>query len=290
MRFDWFFAIATAAVLAGGCGTPADPCYRDDDCTAGQWCKGGRPPSCFLLSCSDEGQEGQCMPPVERGGVCIRDNWVGVGQWICAAGLTCNTAYDPPECEVPREEGGICGHAADCLAIDGERAICDVRGEVGACARPGTIQRGEACAEQAACADGLYCSSKRVCSPPLEEGEACDPYSGAKVPCAEELYCSVWSDACERILAAGEPCDDKKSRCEEGHVCRSLSEGDRCAPLGTLGDSCHAGRDCADGLVCKDGACLPPAGPGGPCIYHVDCEEGLVCDLERGLCGEPEAP
>jgi hypothetical protein len=59
------------------------------------------------------------------------------------------------------------------------------------------------------------------------------------------------------------------------------------APGGQAGE-CKVLEDCAPGLVCQAGMCLPYEGAAGdPCYDELDCELGLDC--RAGTCVE-EAP
>jgi hypothetical protein len=48
-----------------------------------------------------------------------------------------------------------------------------------------------------------------------------------------------------------------------------------------VGESCDTGGDCASGLQCFEGQCLPH------CLHHIDCGDGYVC--ESGQCNLVEA-
>lgn len=88
---------------------------------------------------------------------------------------------------------------------------------------------------------GSWCSADGDCV----EGAACRRYEGE------------WSDVCERLPGADEPCAataplcDNESYCDAEHICRAKAR---------LGEACDA-IACGPGLVCanavSDGTCGP---------------------------------
>lgn len=253
------------------------PAAAGERCDAHADCASGR---CDLGQCSAPCVDGDCPP----GTACVVD----IAGPACrpagpaAAGARCEAG---PVCASGVCGGGVC--TADCAAgacPEGTRcaAFAD-----GAFCFP-------ACAADADCPGPAFCDARFEAGPicfwrgPADTGDAC----------ADHRDCASGRCAEGRCLAA---CT---AECPAGQRCVSIGPGRFCAAPPLPEDAaCDPGDDCADGLACVAGRCLPDCAAGCPalsgclgarchprCADDLDCRPGRVCDrLAGGLCVDPGA-
>lgn len=121
-------------------------------------------------------------------------------------------------------------------------------------------------------------------------GATCDD----DVDCRSPLYCFLKHRVCRGrySTADGERCT-LGVECKSGH-CAPAGSGGQCAPHGTGGEwaACEGDADCNIGLKCSfNGQVLTPRclqardlDVGGACTYSVDCAQGLLC--VEGACSK----
>jgi hypothetical protein len=120
----------------------------------------------------------------------------------------------------------------------------------------GCEEEGNACASEADCCQGLFCSNF-VCSSAEICGVAGDP---CPVDFSAGVRATLTPDCCTGFV------------CGLGGVCVSI-----CAEEG---DGCETSDDCCEDLVCSEGVCVVPAlcaEEGGSCEGDADCCEGICC-------------
>ena len=184
----------------------------------------------------------------------------------------------------------------------------------------GTRTVGEPCASPQECAgfgDGdAFCTppeggGAEVCTAaerplaPAGEGEACgwtcdvtggctSLVNGESATCqvTDGLYCARATGTCARLVAAGGSCAGETLACEVGAFC----DGQRCATLRQLGESCPTREACVAGAFCDDGTCTAPRGEGESCALRYGgcdaqtcsspdptaCRPGLFCGRRDG--------
>jgi RHS repeat-associated protein len=76
---------------------------------------------------------------------------------------------------------------------------------------------------------------------------------------------------------------DPVAFCEEERcsaLCPATTGTRECGP----GEPCSSSEDCASGLLCDGGVCIPPGdgGPATPCDGNADCQAGLICGRDNG--------
>ena len=184
----------------------------------------------------------------------------------------------------------------------------------------GTRSVGEPCAAPQECAG--FASGDVFCAPPEEggvevctavqrplapvgEGAACgwtcdlaggctSLANGESATClmADGLYCASATGTCTRLVAAGGSCAGETLACVAGTFC----DGERCAALRQLGESCPTRAVCAEGAFCDDGTCTALRDEGESCALRYGgcdaqtcrspdpsaCRTGLLCSTRDG--------
>lgn len=139
------------------------------------------------------------------------------------------------------------------------------------------------------CEDGLAASCRQVlfARDPLPKGGACrssNPHL-PPLPCAAGLTCA--SDTpCPTCVDAPPPSPPKIAclyeGCVPGLTCRTLdNESYRCLDYIPLGGSCGATSNCASGLACIEGTCVPYVLEGDACSEQAYCLPGLECGADQ---------
>jgi len=166
-----------------------------------------------------------------------------------------------------------------------------------ACGAAATL--GQACWDDGACAEGLYCRGAAVdgdagtCQRKFAAGRACTMNS----QCLAGLVCrgEVGAGTCGAAPGEGEACDGALSNlmCAEGFVCQRITM--RCVAPPRAGELCGVSSGlppCAAGLTCwsdgrsleRDGRCGAALAIGQPCGAGGECVSGAHCDLGRLVC------
>jgi hypothetical protein len=201
------------------------------------------------------------------------------------------------------------------IAIDGAKAsACAAAVRDGDCTQllgnaqcedfiDGKVAIGGACADDAECDEGSFCSRPRMvagcpgtCVALPTEGQPC-----ASFRCADGLYCTGGTNAlCARRLTENSPCN-AMTQCQTGLTCREPSVGAPariCRRYGSAGQPCGAtflGHDCDRGFYCdtarQPSVCVARVGEGQPCRANDACADGLICmpvnGNELGSCQKP---
>jgi hypothetical protein len=287
-------AFVDAAPLGAPCATPSEQGFA---------CAGG------AGSCAS----GICRPLAGEGAACGGPD-SGRAE-PCAPGLVCGARG---VCRTPAAVGEACDGSLDCTP----RAVC-----AGGVCREARIAVGGACTQDDACVVGARCiegtcrpRSTRECDDAgscgavelcREEGEyrcvnrrplgePCEPGGCvAGATCDFSGSPDFGMGVCVPLPGAGEPCTGE---CSEGHFCSfDFARPDfmgTCLPLGDEGAPCEASVPgepsflCRPDLVCIEGRCAPPPGPGAPCDRVGRCADGLVCRFFDTvyLCADPVPP
>jgi hypothetical protein len=224
---------------------------------------------------------GICWPALERGDVCTAGFECEDG--VCTDNCNqttllceCNEVRAPgEECPTPGPEelcsSGWCGTDGECAAA----CNCDENvspGSPGSCdALVGPVPVG--------CDDGYYCASSTyngqtgtyACEPLIPNGTACDYTNNGSdnhVAC-NSGFCDPATTQCAAKVAMDAACPSGvDQQCRSTQYCNN-DEVMLCRTYRTAGQTCDAAVECADGLVCVDGAasdtCQPLAGPGDDC-------------------------
>jgi len=205
-----------------------DPrCYMDDDCGDGYICIDGlcvEDPRCSVDDDCGDGYiciDGTC----EIDPYCYKDE-------DCAEGMICILATG-----VCKEQYVYCNNDEDC--VEGEYCID------GMCYDP-------FCHKDADCENGYYCL--------LEDGKTygtCTYKIVYPTYCATEADCKI-NEFCFAGKCQSQYCElGLDDTCFEGFRCSySRTDGfNYCEP--ELLYDCRIDSDCSDGLLCKDGICLP---------------------------------
>jgi hypothetical protein len=189
----------------------------------------------------------------------------------------------PPECDgvtVPLvEPGGTCYGVRDLECAGGSCAFSSCY-LAGACVQ--YLGAGDPC-RAGRCAPGLACSGGRcVASPPPPEAAEGEPCGTAVAPCAEGLFCDHATNpsTCRPRRASG-PCDGF-DECAVGLDC----VGGDCVPERNAGAACEQGaRQCVEGTWCDASSrCVPWSRDGGICGEPASGEEASCRD---GWCDRP---
>ncbi len=231
-------------------------CWADSDCANGATCnvetgacEGNGP------VVGGEGDSGLCEPcslPTdcsEDGALCVELE--RGAEKVCAR--TCVTDADCPrdfDCLDISAQVGVPNQCIPRVGDEGTRS-CEFVPE---CRVDSECAANEVCSDVGSCVEfEPECSTNAECL----NGEACV------------------NGLCEDIPAAS--CEDDAG-CGQGEIC----EANECVAGEREEPECAATADCADGLLCIDGACIDP---NAECHADADCEEGLMC--EGGSCVEP---
>jgi len=138
------------------------------------------------------------------------------------------------------------------------------------------------------CCDGYSCDDiRQECYPfPRREG---DPCLTLLDQCDEGLTCDgVMRGKCRTVgtrvedkCSFARPCSDDESL---QLTCDLFTN--KCRKPGTVGDTCHTSRPCADGLSCQIGSqrCRVLGEEGDLCSATQRCGDGLACDLQEQRC------
>ena len=215
-------------------------------------------------------------------------------------------------------EGGACSDSLECAPdAVGNDGWCEVsQGATDGCGqcRP-SRPPGARCTQDQECSradapEGVVCSAgaglrctRLDIGPEAAAGQRCGTFSSAElisqVPCGAGLWCDITDDSrsgvCRPPVAAGAPCEQGRSVCQDGHVCpESVST---CQPF-IISDM--VGATCSDdgsspvcnhyaSVTCKQGSCRPLGAEGDSCAGEVDCDFGLFCDDASARCLRPGA-
>jgi hypothetical protein len=184
----------------------------------------------------------------------------------CGAGAYCDGSAGacPGTCRAYTARGEAC-----------REAICDPAHDVCDETCRATLGEGEACASSATCAAGLSCLGG-ACLPPQPEGSTCDLADlTAVTACETGLYCAP-DDRCSQRLSEGEAClsrEELNALLLEHGVASSLFTYDQCA----------------NDLVCQEGACEARVAEGATCssVDWSSCQLRLSCDPATQACAQP---
>jgi hypothetical protein len=181
-----------------------------------------------------------CNPTgVQCAGTCTTDAQCTAAQY-CSAGICTARLDDGEPCGAPRQcTSGACVDGFCCdTGCTGQCEACDVSGKEGTCSpATGLARNGRAaCAASGAC--GGFCDgvARGACTVPNGAVTCGEPYCANGFSTAAAT-CS--NTVCVPPLPTG--CDPYQ-----------------CSPAGGCLDQCAADDDCAEGLVCTDGACVQP--------------------------------
>lgn len=154
-------------------------------------------------------------------------------------------------------------------------------GAGGTSAGPTGLGVGEDCSDDAACRDGLACSSKGVCEPGADkaEGDAC----ALSDECADG-QCVLQQCVAAGKSAEGEGCSSDAD-CAAKLRCSLVGLALSCQPEGALdlGAKCSLSSDCLSGLACVAETCsVPPVGvsPLGKPWAGVTCDPPVETDVK----------
>ncbi len=244
-------------------------CAIDNDCDDGVTCTAD---SCPAGSCLHQPIDGNC---VDYGVYCN-------GAEICDLLLGCGSTGDP--CVAV---GLICnegGQSCDPCTVDGE---CDdgIDCTVDSC-NTGTCLHS---ADDAICADGVFCNGTESCDPQNGCLSAGDPCPAAGLLCAEAsttcVECLVDGDCDDSISCTIDHCVDRvcviaahDASCpDDGLFCTGVNLCQTETGCKTSGDPCAAA-----GLLCDEAAsaCMF-------CIDDQDCDDQIACTLDScpdGFC------
>jgi hypothetical protein len=234
---------------------------------------------------------GVCRP-VATDGICFRN----LSEFACAEGLLCSHFDGDPgdmlgKCLPPSVVGGACGDPALGRPTCVEGALC-----VDGVCRTDAVPPGGACLVQAPnvrCGDASTCI-RDVCISLGTETAPCRPLPS--VPCDPGLSCR--DNVCKRSFDDGESCEPMSGAvvlCKPGSSCMKGSEGFFCKPDGVLDGRCDV-RDagsCDTGLVCARGSnnvsvCKMPQPVGATCSLAREpfepCEAGASCSKQARAC------
>jgi len=230
--------------------------------------------------------EGTCVDPTIiacSGARC--DPVTGLCRTSCASDAHCQAGFfcgAGGTCQGKRAQGATCGAGRECgsgFCVDGR--CCD-----GACA--GVCQ---ACGAGGACGAATDGSEEPGCAGDMQcDGGACEKDDG--VVCATADECA--SGHCEGNVCCQTACGGTCETCASG-ACEPVDHAqvpDRCAGaswcvddacVAMSGSTCGPGGACLGGLVCREGACGPPASLGTTCASGAQCATGHCVD---GVCCE----
>ncbi|MCB9525327.1 MAG: hypothetical protein H6702_18405 [Myxococcales bacterium] len=278
---------AACALVAG-----LTQCVTRGPGAAGAPCGGAS--DCASAVCTDDGL---CAAPCGVDG-------------SCPGGFACRTDLTGSTCR-PAGVGGLGEACADDLGC--ASGLCAAgRCSVGCAA--GTCPAGLRCVRFLAgaycfapCRDGADCPASAYCEPGFSEGPACF-WRG---PTADDGACGRHADCASGRCSEGRCLPEcPTGRCPGDRVCAAFDAGAWCTPVpAVLGAACTAAADCADGLGCVAGLCLPgcaggcppgtacATGPGGAAC-HPRCERDDGCRPARPArgstpphrCACPRAP
>lgn len=99
--------------------------------------------------------------------------------------------------------------------------------------------------------------------------------------CGPALGCR--GDRCQPNVL-GSPCNSSAGECYPGLTCEFFRS--KTCIVKTLGKKCISVRDCANGMLCRDGVCQLGR-PGDYCVEHDHCGTGTYCIKNR--CQTPMA-
>lgn len=232
-----------------------ETCNTAGDCKSGRICQSG---ICQLATCNDGIQNG-AETDVDCGGGCTCEEAERCGPGApCVAGLVCG-----------QDNGGYFGRSKSydvCwLPICEDGVDEDECGEGGEC--------GENCSGYTPCATNADCESGEVC-PEENNGPLFGLTSSVCVPTicttAPEEHCGTTESECG-FCECVPNCSG--ATCGQSNGCGGQCPG-ACSP----NESCTKHSDCAAGLECHDGVCVPDICAGSGVWAN--------CGETNSLCGE----
>jgi hypothetical protein len=150
-------------------------------------------------------------------------------------------------------------------------------------------------------AAGFRCTRLDI-APEASAGQRCGTVSSPAMisvgPCGPGLWCDITDDdsrtgVCRELVAAGAACEEGRSVCQDGHVCRDpVSTCQALSIADAAGQSCNDASGSAicnhyAGLYCDAGTCHALAAAGQPCADDTSCAFGLFCDQQSHRCQSP---
>jgi len=279
-------------------------CATKSDCSAGNICAMGAciPAPGLGTACSsgDECSTGLCVD-----GVCC-------GVASCGAGSTCAASGSAGKCV--KLAGTGCATGAECATgkcVDGVCCESSCTGNCEACDAPGqagkcVAVRGAPHGARTACAkDATNPCAERLCDG--KDVTTCAGYVGNDVACRElqcgagELLLSAACDgagacpAAQKKSCGGYTCDPEfaacretcstNEQCAEGHVCRAGA----CKPAAATCSTDFLERIAVDGartscapFRCRAGECPTSCGSSADCVAGTVCGEGRCVAPEAG--------
>ena len=218
------------------------------------------------------------------------------------------TQYAPAPCNVLFEGtqagGATCADYDECSS--GYCAPPLIGAPVGVACAPAKPCFWDVQPGQPICPVGQFCDTRSgSCSPPIVEGQHCDPYRSG-VPCAAGSYCLMSNDPAQRYQYVCRPpggegtfCDggallrEQRLGCLPGLACTRVAQPvgapiATCVKPGQVGEPCVDNAACGEGLVCRGGrrearTCQPPGAAGSPCDSLSECQTGHHCAHAPGV-------
>ena len=233
-------ALTGTRAVGGGCSIQAE-------CGSGLWCD-------HRSSCP-----GVCAPVLGEGATAA---W-GVE---CASGMLVTVPDGGTACGSLPGKGDACGFGP---CRDGLSCVA------GRCVEPSPV--GGAC-DAGLCTFGSSCVAG-TCTSFAKRGQPCAsqffPLEVGAAACQLGLACR--SGRCRDALAEGESCREEPNRCAGGTRC-SLPT-DVCVRLGAAGAACRSSSSDCDRLTCIDGVCSPGLPAGAACDDAHPCAPGYPCTI-----------
>jgi hypothetical protein len=261
---------------------PNAACFTDADCTDP------------TLTCNGATCMRRCTAGGNLGESCRRDGTC-TAPFVCAGSLCRNRTPIGATCSFDGEcvTGAYCSSARVCATLPGIGSPCpNFRCVAEAyCSGSQCLARkaaNVACSFSSECADGLRCTTARVCGPQGMVGDSCTG-SG---DCAPTLICNA-NRQCAAKGPAGAPCRDF-SDCESTLACDDVLRTCRASSSVDGGQPCSSTRSCADGqcagkVIVFDGGtntagiCRAPV-VGDRCSSNFSCGEAKYCDMTTSTC------
>lgn len=134
----------------------------------------------------------------------------------------------------------------------------------------------EACAKTVDCCDGLFCSARNICEPPVGPSvcgdHRCDADESPSTCCLDCVCptgsCNATTKACSAPSCSGKVCSSSATCCD-GFTCSRFGKTCHAARNLALGDACTASSQCASGLCF--GYCTKA------CARSTDCGTASFC-------------
>lgn len=255
------FLLGYTMVMHSSCGSK-DKCSIDSDCLVGQYCR--MDPTVSAKTCQGSNQANECQPACSTGQSCVSGKCVTLCNPPCSAQEACVSGKCQSvtnDCKPP------CTGQDKCVS---GTCIPGFQETMGESVTPPTEKSGE---EPPVTTDNTStCQSDNDC----KTGMRCEQGRCVNVSGSEKV-----DETGQEAISPNDGGNTSETTTET--TAQDTSVQDTATTETTTNDtntSCQKDTDCASGLICQNGSCVPATGCGSGCQANQQCVNGR-CETEQ---------